>query len=465
MDVLIIAGYLGAGKTTFIRRLADHLKDLNFAVLENESGDTNYDAALLGQSVEPSRIWEMTENCVCCTGKADFLTNLVTISSALDPDVLIVEPTGAVRLDAVLRSVEGLSYGKLRLLTPVLIADAPRMGESARRISMRAGLGTGAAVRSDSCAGLGTDAAVRSDSCAGLGTGTAVRSDSCAGLGTDAAGRSDMRAGFGTDAAGRSDMRAGLGTGAAVRSDSCAGLGTDAAGRSDSCAGLGTDAAGRSDMRAGLGTDAAWRSDSRAGLLAESAGCAGTIVLSKSEQLSEDETSLYTSVLRGLNPDAEIVSGDYSTRDDSWWRSLISRPYRDPYGTAPEIDAENGAGGTLSLGAAGPSAVRASAQKKFDTVSLKDISLPTPAHLMTILDIAASGLFGEAERAKGCLPCGVSDGWIRFDLVGKDWALTGAPPQDHSEAVFIGNGLREKDIREYFTIFTSLARVRYRFGK
>ena len=409
MDVLIIAGYLGAGKTTFIRRLADHLKDLNFAVLENESGDTNYDAALLGQSVEPSRIWEMTENCVCCTGKADFLTNLVTISSALDPDVLIVEPTGAVRLDAVLRSVEGLSYGKLRLLTPVLIADAPRMGESARRISMRAGLGTGAAVRSDSCAGLGTDAAVRSDSCAGLGT--------------------------------------------------------DAAGRTDSRAGLGTDAAGRSDMRAGLGTDAAWRSDSRAGLLAESAGCAGTIVLSKSEQLSEDETSLYTSVLRGLNPDAEIVSGDYSTRDDSWWRSLISRPYRDPYGTAPEIDAENGAGGTLSLGAAGPSAVRASAQKKFDTVSLKDISLPTPAHLMTILDIAASGLFGEAERAKGCLPCGVSDGWIRFDLVGKDWALTGAPPQDHSEAVFIGNGLREKDIREYFTIFTSLARVRYRFGK
>ena len=367
MDVLIIAGYLGAGKTTFIRRLADHLKDLNFAVLENESGDTNYDAALLGQSVEPSRIWEMTENCVCCTGKADFLTNLVTISSALDPDVLIVEPTGAVRLDAVLRSVEGLSYGKLRLLSPVLIADAPRMGESARRISMRAGLGTGAAVRSDSCAGLGTDAA--------------------------------------------------------------------------------------------------WRSDSRAGLLAESAGCAGTIVLSKSEQLSEDETSLYTSVLRGLNPDAEIVSGDYSTRDDSWWRSLISRPYRDPDGTAPEIDAENGAGGTLSLGAAGPSAVRASAQKKFDTVSLKDISLPTPAHLMTILDIAASGLFGEAERAKGCLPCGVSDGWIRFDLVGKDWALTGAPPQDHSEAVFIGNGLREKDIREYFTIFTSLARVRYRFGK
>ncbi|GEM_PF-252162 len=437
MDVLIIAGYLGAGKTTFIRRLADHLKDLNFAVLENESGDTNYDAALLGQSVEPSRIWEMTENCVCCTGKADFLTNLVTISSTLDPDVLIVEPTGAVRLDAVLRSVEGLSYGKLRLLSPVLIADAPRMGESARRISMRAGLGTGAAVRSDSCAGLGTDAAVRSDSCAGLGTGTAVRSDSCAGLGT----------------------------GAAVRSDSCAGLGTDAAGRTDSRAGLGTDAAGRSDMRAGLGTDAAWRSDSRAGLLAESAGCAGTIVLSKSEQLSEDETSLYTSVLRGLNPDAEIVSGDYSTRDDSWWRSLISRPYRDPDGTAPEIDAENGAGGTLSLGAAGPSAVRASAQKKFDTVSLKDISLPTPAHLMTILDIAASGLFGEAERAKGCLPCGVSDGWIRFDLVGKDWALTGAPPQDHSEAVFIGNGLREKDIREYFTIFTSLARVRYRFGK
>ena len=45
-------------------------------------------------------MYEMTENCVCCTGKADFLTNLMTILSALDPEVLIVEPTGAARLSA-----------------------------------------------------------------------------------------------------------------------------------------------------------------------------------------------------------------------------------------------------------------------------------------------------------------------------------------------------------------------------
>lgn len=66
----------------------------------------------------------MTENCVCCTGKADFLTNLMTILSALDPEVLIVEPTGAARLSALMGAIEGLQYDALELLPPLTLVDA-----------------------------------------------------------------------------------------------------------------------------------------------------------------------------------------------------------------------------------------------------------------------------------------------------------------------------------------------------
>ncbi len=124
MKVLIISGFLGAGKTTFIRHLTDRLRDIDFAIFENEFGETDIDAKLLRGEDHQLKVYEMTENCVCCTGKADFLTNLVTISSALDPDVLIVEPTGAARLGAIRKNIEALHYDHIRLLPSLTLVDA-----------------------------------------------------------------------------------------------------------------------------------------------------------------------------------------------------------------------------------------------------------------------------------------------------------------------------------------------------
>ena len=124
MKVLIVSGFLGAGKTTFIRHLTDTLLDVDFAIFENEIGETDVDAKVLQEGARHLNIYEMTENCVCCTGKADFLSNLVTILSALDPEVLIIEPTGAARLSALMASIKELHYDAIELLPPITIVDA-----------------------------------------------------------------------------------------------------------------------------------------------------------------------------------------------------------------------------------------------------------------------------------------------------------------------------------------------------
>ena len=124
MKILIVSGFLGAGKTTFIRHLTDTLPQVDFAIFENEIGETDLDAKVLRDGDRSLNVYEMTENCVCCTGKADFLTNLMTILSALDPEVLIVEPTGAARLSALMGAIEGLQYDALELLPPLTLVDA-----------------------------------------------------------------------------------------------------------------------------------------------------------------------------------------------------------------------------------------------------------------------------------------------------------------------------------------------------
>lgn len=93
MKILIVSGFLGAGKTTFIKRLSQNIGK-KFVILENEYGAAGIDGLRLGKSQQELRenIWEMTEKCICCSGKKDFASSVLTIANAVDPEYLIVEP-------------------------------------------------------------------------------------------------------------------------------------------------------------------------------------------------------------------------------------------------------------------------------------------------------------------------------------------------------------------------------------
>ena len=121
MKVVIVSGFLGAGKTTFIKELIK--KSGTFpVVLENEYGDNDLDKRDLQNSASGElKILEFMEGCVCCTKKDTFLNSVLAISAALDPEYLVVEPTGVGKLGSILENVQTVTYERIRLLPPVVV--------------------------------------------------------------------------------------------------------------------------------------------------------------------------------------------------------------------------------------------------------------------------------------------------------------------------------------------------------
>ena len=92
--------------------------------MENEYGENNLDARELEQSLPKQRemkILEFMEGCVCCTMKDSFVNSVLTIFSALDPEYLVVEPTGVGRLSSIIRNLSPILHDNIRLLQPVVV--------------------------------------------------------------------------------------------------------------------------------------------------------------------------------------------------------------------------------------------------------------------------------------------------------------------------------------------------------
>ena len=120
MKILIVSGFLGAGKTTLIKEMANKTKR-DFVVMENEYGDVDIDSNILKD--EGMNIWELTEGCVCCSMKQDFATSILTIANTLDPEYLIVEPTGVAKLGNIIKNIRQIEYERIILLKPITVID------------------------------------------------------------------------------------------------------------------------------------------------------------------------------------------------------------------------------------------------------------------------------------------------------------------------------------------------------
>ncbi|MBR4668734.1 MAG: GTP-binding protein [Butyrivibrio sp.] len=130
MNILIVSGFLGAGKTTFIKELIRRT-GTNPVILENEYGDNSIDAQELRSSDSGSdkkgklEVLEFMEGCVCCTMKDSFVNSVLTVFSGLSPEYLIVEPTGVGQLSKIIDNLKPILHENIRLLQPVAIV-APR---------------------------------------------------------------------------------------------------------------------------------------------------------------------------------------------------------------------------------------------------------------------------------------------------------------------------------------------------
>ncbi len=125
MNILIVSGFLGAGKTTFIKELIRRT-GTNPVILENEYGENSIDAREL-RDAEPGEkkleVLEFMEGCVCCTMKDSFVNSVMTVFSGLSPEHLIVEPTGVGRLGGIIDNLRPILHGGITLLRPVVVVS------------------------------------------------------------------------------------------------------------------------------------------------------------------------------------------------------------------------------------------------------------------------------------------------------------------------------------------------------
>lgn len=306
MKILLVSGFLGAGKTTFIQALSKKT-GRDFVVYENEYSGASVDTKILED--DNLSVWESTENCVCCTGKTDFASSLIAIAASLDPEYLVVEPTGAAKLCSIIQNVDKYGYANFQLLSPVVIVDSINFQQQSA-------------------------------------TAPDIWADQVRG--------------------------------------------------------------------------------------------AGTIICSKTERCDVQDIDVLKAKVQEINTQATFISTPYESLSDDFFKSLLTRPLN-----------ENQAVQDIS------SEAQAAKEATMDSFSIQGVALPTPAHLAWLLDMSVMGAFGKIARAKGYLPCGTPNEWLKFDLVAREWAITGMSVpdsilKDPPTITFIGEQLERNILRKAF---------------
>lgn len=126
VKVDIISGFLGAGKTTLIKKLIlEEYIDEKVVVIENEFGKVNIDGEVLkGSGII---VQEITAGCICCSHDGDLIESIEEVVKKFSPDRIIVEPTGVARLSEVLASCRNSKYLELIEVNNVItIVDVKR---------------------------------------------------------------------------------------------------------------------------------------------------------------------------------------------------------------------------------------------------------------------------------------------------------------------------------------------------
>lgn len=131
----IITGFLGVGKTTFIKRLlADKAAGEVWAVLVNEFGEVGIDSALLGGDKKEVQIREVAGGCMCCAAGVPMQVAINQLISKAKPDRLLIEPTGLGHPREVLKVLSEPHYQHvIKLNATLCLVDARKISDARYR--------------------------------------------------------------------------------------------------------------------------------------------------------------------------------------------------------------------------------------------------------------------------------------------------------------------------------------------
>jgi len=127
MDMIIIAGFLGSGKTTLILNTVGQITERTgkkVAMIVNDFGNIGIDGKVMEKY--GLKVQELPRGCICCTLGPNFLDTVRTIHDKFDPDLVIVEPSGIADPDSILATMEHYQGRPLGKISTVILLDAVR---------------------------------------------------------------------------------------------------------------------------------------------------------------------------------------------------------------------------------------------------------------------------------------------------------------------------------------------------
>ena len=123
----IISGFLGAGKTTLIKKLLkEALNGTKVVLIENEFGEIGIDGGFLKES--GIEITEMNSGCICCSLVGDFETSLKQVMDQYAPERILIEPSGVGKLSDVMKAIQNIAEGSenMELNSAVTVVDVSK---------------------------------------------------------------------------------------------------------------------------------------------------------------------------------------------------------------------------------------------------------------------------------------------------------------------------------------------------
>lgn len=131
MHFVLVSGLLGVGKTTVILNMMDTLyenKGHRIMVIENDFGNKGIDGEVMrkyGMDVQ-----ELKGGCICCTLKTGLIDTVRVVQANMDPDLIIVEPTGIADPEIIINSVQDCSGIEIDRLSTIIVVDAERFAKT-----------------------------------------------------------------------------------------------------------------------------------------------------------------------------------------------------------------------------------------------------------------------------------------------------------------------------------------------
>ena len=139
VPVLLLTGYLGSGKTTLLNKILANKKGIKFAVIVNDIGEVNIDAALIEKGgvvgQKDDSLVSLQNGCICCTLKMDLVEQLKEIVDMKRFDYIVIEASGICEPAPIAQTIcsipslgpQYIKNGILRLDSIVTVVDALRM--------------------------------------------------------------------------------------------------------------------------------------------------------------------------------------------------------------------------------------------------------------------------------------------------------------------------------------------------